>query len=454
MIIGTTYISDIIGDRMDVQFWIGANKYVEQIKRIPHKPLGEIALFSSESWNQKSVFVDFFPYIEIGAIDTVNGEISKIETVLMKDAPSRAKKIIRRNDILISTTRPNRGAICLYEGYDICIASTGFSVIRETSERVLKKYLLLVLRLPCSLEQMMRRSSGGNYPAIIESELKKILIPTPSIEVQNCVIKIYSKALYYRTNKRQEAEKLLGDIDDYLLDVLQVNDNSIKGNKVKETIKNVSDLIGNRLDVSFYLEKFEMVSTKYPNVKLSAVVDIDPSIKFNKLAADDTISFVPMECIDEEFGEISNYQEITIAKTKGYTKFKENDLLWAKITPCMQNGKSAIARNLTNGVGCGSTEYYVLRPKSDGLLIDYVYLILRHHKVLEAAQSSFGGSAGQQRVSSQYLKSIKIPYPDISMQKDIVRKVYEMKDKAKRLQLEGDASLEKAKQEIEKMIIG
>ena len=454
MIIGTTYISDIIGDRMDVQFWIGVNNYVEQIKRIPHKPLGEIAQFSSESWNQKSIFVDVFPYIEIGAIDTTNGEINKIETVLMKDAPSRAKKIVRRNDILISTTRPNRGAICLYEGYDICIASTGFSVIRETSELILREYLFMVLRLPCSLEQMMRRSSGGNYPAIIESELKKILIPTPSIEVQNCVISIYLEALYYRKNKRQEAERLLDSIDDYLLDVLQVDDNSIKENKVKETIKNVSDLIGNRLDVSFYLDKFEMISTKYPNAKLSAVVDIDPSIKFSQLTADDAISFVPMDCIDEEFGEISNCQEITVAKTKGYTRFEENDLLWAKITPCMQNGKSAIARNLKNGVGCGSTEYFVLRPKSDDLLIDYVYLILRHHEVLEAAQSSFGGSAGQQRVSSQYLKSIIIPCPDVSMQKDIVRKVYDMKDKAKRLQQEGDALLEEAKQRIEKMIIG
>ena len=79
MIIGTTYISDIIGDRMDVQFWIGVNNYVEQIKRIPHKPLGEIAQFSSESWNQKSIFGDVFPYIEIGAIDTTNGEINKID---------------------------------------------------------------------------------------------------------------------------------------------------------------------------------------------------------------------------------------------------------------------------------------------------------------------------------------------------------------------------------------
>jgi type I restriction enzyme S subunit len=139
-------------------------------------------------------------------------------------------------------------------------------------------------------------------------------------------------------------------------------------------------------------------------------------------------------------------------QSKGYTKFEEGDLLWAKITPCMQNGKSAIVKNLENGIGCGSTEFFVLRPRNNNVLIDYIYLLLRHHEVLKAAQSSFGGSAGQQRVSSQYLKSIIIPIPDYSIQKDIVAKIYNMKSQAKQLQKEGDKLLEEAKQKIEKLI--
>lgn len=86
----------------------------------------------------------------------------------------------------------------------------------------------------------------------------------------------------------------------------------------------------------------------------------------------------------------------------------------------MQNGKSAIARDLVNGVGCGSTEFYVLRPKSDNILIEYVHYILRDKRVLESARNSFGGFAGQQRVSSSYLKSIKIPLPPIEIQQQIV----------------------------------
>ena len=219
---------------------------------------------------------------------------------------------------------------------------------------------------------------------------------------------------------------------------------------VLKLIKKISTVIGRRLDVSFYTDKFEMVSTKYANEKLVSLVNIDPTIRLNNYDADMPISFVPMECIDEEYGIISETRETTISQTKGYTRFEENDLLWAKITPCMQNGKSAIARHLKNGLGCGSTEYYVMRPKSEYTLIDYIYIVLRNKKLLEAAQSSFGGSAGQQRVSSQYLKSIMIPHPDISVQKEIVDTVYNMRDKAKKLKEEGEVLLNEAKQQIEK----
>lgn len=127
-----------------------------------------------------------------------------------------------------------------------------------------------------------------------------------------------------------------------------------------------------------------------------------------------------MEAIDEQNGTIAIQLTTLYSNIKGFTKFQEGDLLWAKITPCMQNGKSAIARDLVNGVGCGSTEFYVLRPKSDNILIEYVHYILRAKRVLESARNSFGGSAGQQRVSGSYLKSIKIPLPPIEIQKQII----------------------------------
>lgn len=453
MIVSCVHISEMIGNRFDPMFYNPLyTNIIRTIKNVHYKTLGEIAVFSSESWNQKSYFNYIFPYIEISAIDILTGEVKEIDQVPIYNAPSRAKKIVRKDDIIISTTRPNRGAISLIEE-NLCIASTGFAVIRDISACIIRKYLYIVLRIDCILEQMAQRSAGGNYPAITECELKKILLPVPPIHIQEKIINIYTKAQEAKQAKDEEAKFLLDNIDSFLLEVLGIASNH-QHNKKSIFSTSVSNLIGQRFDVSSYKEHFEMLSNKYPNRKLSSLVEMDPAIKFVGFDDDTTVSFIPMECIDEKYGEISEQREIPISKIKGYTKFEEGDLLWAKITPCMQNGKSSIARNLKNGVGCGSTEYYVIRPKTEDLLVDYVYLILRHSEVLKAAQGSFGGSAGQQRVSSQYMKSIVIPFPSKDIQQSIVDVVKERKQRAKQLQMEGTVMFEKAKQEIEKLILG
>lgn len=273
------------------------------------------------------------------------------------------------------------------------------------------------------------------------------------MDIQQKIVDIYTAAQNAKLQKDKEAKELLESIDDYLLEVLSINPSQEVSSEAVFT-KRISEMIGNRLDVSFYKDRFEMVSGIYPNKRLSSIVNIDPTIRFTGVADDTPISFIPMECIDDTFGEVKEQRETTIAQTKGYTKFEENDLLWAKITPCMQNGKSTIARGLINGIGCGSTEYYVIRPKNADLIIDYVYLVLRHHAVLKAAQNSFGGSAGQQRVSNQFMKSIVIPHPPMDVQKSIIEVVTNKKERAKKLLKEGYEILEKAKEEIEKMILG
>lgn len=195
---------------------------------------------------------------------------------------------------------------------------------------------------------------------------------------------------------------------------------------------NISRAIGHRFDVSFYNERYDFISKLYPMLELGQLLFVNPPVSYKHIVDDDVISFVPMDAIDEQNGVIAIRKTISYSDIKGFTKFQEGDLLWAKITPCMQNGKSAIARDLVNGVGCGSTEFYVLRPKSDDILIEYVHYILRDKRVLESARNSFGGSAGQQRVSNSYLKSIKIPLPPIDVQQQIVD-IYTAAQKAKQV---------------------
>ena len=189
--------------------------------------------------------------------------------------------------------------------------------------------------------------------------------------------------------------------------------------------------IEGRLDPSVYKTSFKYVSQLYPNVRLSEIAYINPTTSFSEFCEEDLISFIPMENIDEVNGDIVSYDVKTVKESKGYTRFQENDLLWAKIAPCMQNGKSAIAYNLSNGVGCGSTEFFVIRPKSNVVKIEYIHYLLHSSKVLETAKNYFSGAAGQQRVSISFLKNFNTPLPPIEIQENIVDIISEAKKQKK-----------------------
>lgn len=363
---------------------------------------------------------------------------------------------LKYNDVLFNNTNSQElvGKTAIFRGNEAYKFSNHITRIRVNQDKILPDYLWLILNIYQRKSIFYSICTNWNNQSGVGNELlKSTKIPLPTLKEQKEIVNHYTKAQKAKQAKDEEAKSLLESINAFLLEVLDITSNQ-QYEKKSIFSTTISNLVGQRLDVSSYKEHFEMISNKYPNRKLSSLVEIDPAIKFSELNKDTTISFIPMECIDEKYGEISEQREISISQIKGYTKFVEGDLLWAKITPCMQNGKSAIARHLKNSVGCGSTEYYVIRPKTEDLLIDYVYLILRHPEVLKSAQNSFGGSAGQQRVSSQYIKSIVIPYPSKDIQQSIVDVAFERKQKAKRLKKEGIELLEQTKQEIEKRILG
>jgi type I restriction enzyme, S subunit len=168
-------------------------------------------------------------------------------------------------------------------------------------------------------------------------------------------------------------------------------------------------------------------------VKISDVCNINPvSDKISKLKNDDLVTFVPMAAVDEHYGEITKpeikrYKEVP----KGFTPFQNGDVLFAKITPSMENGKAAIAKNLKNGVGFGSTEFHVLRP-CDQLLPDYLFYFIRQKHFRKWAKYSFVGSAGQQRVPKVFFERVPFPLPPLPEQERIVNILWQA-DNLKRL---------------------
>lgn len=154
---------------------------------------------------------------------------------------------------------------------------------------------------------------------------------------------------------------------------------------------------------------------------LAEVCKLNPSRpSAMKIRAESPVTFVPMASVDEESGTISRpLTRPFVEVQKGYTYFAEGDVLFAKITPCMQNGKHAVARNLLGGFGFGTTEFHVIRPLA-AVISEWIYFTIRQPRILEAATALLTGAVGQQRVPESYLAELEIPLPPLEEQKRIV----------------------------------
>lgn len=290
---------------------------------------------------------------------------------------------------------------------------------------------------------------------INSEEIRDLEIILPEVAVQEKVKYLYEQAQNVKRQQESQAQALLDSIDNYLLSELGVTlppepDNTIENRIFKTSWRQVS---GGRFDPTFQKVVTEFKSSKFPSKLLREVTQINPLSKFKGLQDEDEVTFIPMENISED-GAIDTSLNRIVAGSKGYTTFAENDLLIAKITPCMENGKTGVARNLTNQYGYGSTEFHVFRPKSDELNIDFLHAFFHANFFRQNAKLTFGGSAGHQRVPPDFFKKLYIPIPPMPMQRVIVQEIMGRQQQAQVLRQQSRRDFAKAKQEIERLILG
>lgn len=392
-------------------------------------------------------------YIRITDIDE-NGLISHDElgatAKIIED-----KYILCENDILIARSGATVGKAYIHKPalYDCFFAGYLIRFIINT-DKALPEYIFTYTQLNAYKEWVNAIQRPSGQPNINSEEYQSLEIPLPNIERQQVIVDVIKSAYLQKKQKESEAKQLLNNVDAYILNELGITLPEIKTDLKNRIFKVNRSELEERLDPTVYKDGIKLISNNYDNVKLSSVAYINPTGTFKGKDIETPISFIPMETIDEIYSEVSKLEDTTIENASGFTKFKEGDLLWAKITPCMQNGKSAIAKNLTNGLGCGSTEFFVMRNKDERLAIEYLHVILHMKCVRETAMLYFGGSAGQQRVSSAFLENFNLPLPPKDKQIEIANHVYTIRQKAKALQEEGKVLLEEAKRKVESMIIG
>ncbi|MBK7632901.1 MAG: restriction endonuclease subunit S [Saprospiraceae bacterium] len=161
--------------------------------------------------------------------------------------------------------------------------------------------------------------------------------------------------------------------------------------------------------------------SNWPRVSLVDICEIDPSKReLNGIDKNTNVSFGMMADLGEHKRSFqpTDIKTINELAKGGYSYFKEKDVLLAKMTPCFENGKSGIAENLENGIGFGSTEFYVLRSKGN-VVADWIYHIISSDKFLEEGKHSLVGTTGRRRLMKHYVETFEIPLPPLEEQKQI-----------------------------------
>lgn len=157
--------------------------------------------------------------------------------------------------------------------------------------------------------------------------------------------------------------------------------------------------------------------------KLSEIALINPKRPLIERDEEILTSFIPMEAVDDVCGETRRLDAKPYKQVKkGYTYFENGDVIFAKITPCMQNGKHAVLYGLIDGFGFGSTEFHVIRA-SEYVIPEWIHFFLRRKETLDAAARTFTGAVGQQRVPSTFLGNLEIPLPPVEQQCQIAARL-------------------------------
>ena len=169
------------------------------------------------------------------------------------------------------------------------------------------------------------------------------------------------------------------------------------------------------------MSEHQTATDVWPRVTIGSVCAVNPPRPPLQRVADNTeVTFVPMAAVDEHTGTIVAAQDRTLGevRAKSYRAFSPGDVLFAKITPCMENGKAVVVPSTASQLGFGSTEFHVMRP---GPSIDAQFLwhYVRQERFRSDAEQHMAGSVGQLRVPADFLKEATIPLPPLDEQRAV-----------------------------------
>lgn len=173
-----------------------------------------------DTWNPNIQSAGSFDYIDISSVNKDEKVIDGVETIDCMEAPSRARQLVRRNDVIVSTVRPNLNGVALVrDEHDGMTASTGFSVLRPCQTKIDSGYLFYWVRSPEFVQRMIDVSTGANYPAVSDTNVRRSTIPLPPLAEQKRIARILDQADALRVKRRETIKQLDTLVQSVFLDM-------------------------------------------------------------------------------------------------------------------------------------------------------------------------------------------------------------------------------------------
>mgnify|MGYP000915139654 FL=1 len=305
-------------------------------------------------------------------------------------------RVFKPGQILYGSRRTYLKKIAVADFEGVC-ANTTFVFETKDPHAFEQRLLPFIMLSKDFTTWSIAKSKGSTNPYVLFSDLADFEFELPPLEEQKVLVdKLWAA---YRL---KEAYKKL----------LVATDEMVKSQFI--------EMFGNPLSLN---QKNELK-------RLGECCILNPRRPNIALCDTDKVSFIPMPAVSEDGYWVDMTDEEYGKVKKGFTYFENNDVLFAKITPCMENGKGAIVHGLTNGIGMGSTEFHVLRP-INGISSPYWLLALTRMPIFrERAAKNMSGTGGQKRVSASYLDHFMVGLPAMEEQRRF-EAIYRQADKSK-----------------------
>ena len=308
-------------------------------------------------------------------------------------------------EILITCRGATCGSINISEPYSWVNGNA--MVVKITNQEVDFEFLVYALKNT----DFNNVITGSAQPQITRQSLSIITIPIPSLEEQKRIV--------------AKIDNLFAKIDKAI-------------SLTEESLKQAKNLLPSVLN-----EVFENCGGD--NMKLNEVSVIQP--KKNEVKdLDCEVSFVPMKFLNKKKIDFTPESDKNISDVyKGYTYFQDSDVILAKVIPCFQNGKSGVAKGLTNGIGFGSSEFIVFRP-NDFILSEWLYYNISSPDFLSEGNNNMSGAVGLKRLTKSFVTEWEIKVPDLKTQEKYIDTITKVSNQSKQTQSKLEEQLRYLKQ--------